>query len=371
MRADVLASATRFLQDPAVQSAALAKKVAFLESKGLTADEIGEALWRSKPAAAPGPDDAAAGPAAQQPPPPPQPYYHYPLQPAAPPLPPARPPAAWKDVVSGAVAFAGVSYGAFALAQPDGGPHPNFSADVRAAERRLDEQVRRAEEALGDVRRETEKIVASVAEQSERTTSALVALGETMAGLKESDERRDEEFEAFKRELEEIKAEIPTVRLSAGMAGVAGMAGAGKGGRRSSCWYSPPRTSRLIPSTLFDRTKESQTAVLHDLQAEVKSLKALLLNRRVGSVPGGAPAARSPSRTPSATGARTPQAGEKQADDRQPQQGTAFPYASGQAGFIPPWQLVDGGMGPKSETKTAMPLMLGAESEESDSIEAT
>jgi hypothetical protein len=43
-RSDLISSAIKFLQDPQVQQAPLAKRIAFLESKGLSQDEIQAAL---------------------------------------------------------------------------------------------------------------------------------------------------------------------------------------------------------------------------------------------------------------------------------------------------------------------------------------
>ncbi|KAJ2189184.1 peroxisomal membrane protein pex14, partial [Coemansia sp. RSA 353] len=48
LREDVIESAVRFLMDPKVNSSTLAKKVSFLESKGLTNAEIEDALARAK-----------------------------------------------------------------------------------------------------------------------------------------------------------------------------------------------------------------------------------------------------------------------------------------------------------------------------------
>jgi len=52
LREDVLASAVAFLQNPKVQESPLARRIAFLESKGLTADEVQEALRRANPSTA-------------------------------------------------------------------------------------------------------------------------------------------------------------------------------------------------------------------------------------------------------------------------------------------------------------------------------
>lgn len=99
-REELLASAVKFLQDPNVQSSPLAKKVAFLESKGLTADEIEEAMARAS--------GKALAPALPQ-----GPQGVYPpgtvvLQ--GPPVPP-RPRYDWRDLFIAAIMAGGVGYG--------------------------------------------------------------------------------------------------------------------------------------------------------------------------------------------------------------------------------------------------------------------
>lgn len=47
-RQSLINSAVNFLKDPNVQSSPLQKRVAFLESKGLTSEEIEEALRKAK-----------------------------------------------------------------------------------------------------------------------------------------------------------------------------------------------------------------------------------------------------------------------------------------------------------------------------------
>ncbi len=95
MRQDLIASAVKFLQDPKVQEAPLAKRISFLESKGLSSEEIKQALA---------------------------------TQAGAPPVPPPNYPSGlvvstqhrpdpwgWKDYTIGLVGLAGTGYGLFQL----------------------------------------------------------------------------------------------------------------------------------------------------------------------------------------------------------------------------------------------------------------
>lgn len=120
-RQQLVASAVRFLKDPKVQAAALTKKVAFLEKKGLTSTEIQEALAT---AAAPGSAGLAAENATTLSATPATPATS--MMPTAgginmvnlpPPPPPPPPPAklTWKDYFIAAVVIGGVSYGFLAL----------------------------------------------------------------------------------------------------------------------------------------------------------------------------------------------------------------------------------------------------------------
>ena len=48
LREELITPATKFLRDPKVSNSPLAKKIAFLESKGMTTAEIEEAMRRSR-----------------------------------------------------------------------------------------------------------------------------------------------------------------------------------------------------------------------------------------------------------------------------------------------------------------------------------
>lgn len=116
MREELITSAISFLSDPKVQSAPLAKKVSFLESKGMTSEEIEEAMARvngkssgtaattATPVSVP---QTGSGMMVQQ-----QPG----MAMAPPPLPP-RPAYDWRDIFIAAVLAGGVGYGVWTLAK--------------------------------------------------------------------------------------------------------------------------------------------------------------------------------------------------------------------------------------------------------------
>ena len=118
MREDLIQSAISFLTDPKVQSAALAKKVSFLESKGMTSEEIEEAMSRANGGA---PSTTATSSVASAPQVGAVAQY---AQPGAvqqqgmvgPPV-PARPKYDWRDVFIAAVLAGGATYGLWTLAK--------------------------------------------------------------------------------------------------------------------------------------------------------------------------------------------------------------------------------------------------------------
>lgn len=117
MREDIMASAVKFLQDPKVQTSSLGKKVAFLESKGLTSEEIEEAMSRANGAA---PSAPAAGAPVAGAPGGQMVQYGYPgpqgvmVAGVPPPLPQKYD---WKDMFIAAVVAGGFGYGMWQVAK--------------------------------------------------------------------------------------------------------------------------------------------------------------------------------------------------------------------------------------------------------------
>lgn len=115
MREELITSAISFLSDPKVQSAPLAKKVSFLESKGMTSEEIEEAMARAN-----GKSSGAVTTTTTTMPQPQQGAMMV-QQPGMvmqhpPPLPP-RPAYDWRDIFIAAVLAGGVGYGVWTLAK--------------------------------------------------------------------------------------------------------------------------------------------------------------------------------------------------------------------------------------------------------------
>ena len=104
-RADMIQSAVSFLADPKVQSSPISQRISFLESKGLTQQEIDLAMGQvGRAVAGPMGSTSAQGPYMQP----------YPMMPAYPPTKPQRD---WRDWFIMAVVSGTVVYGVISLAR--------------------------------------------------------------------------------------------------------------------------------------------------------------------------------------------------------------------------------------------------------------
>ncbi|ORX94694.1 hypothetical protein K493DRAFT_301906 [Basidiobolus meristosporus CBS 931.73] len=263
-REDVILSAVKFLKDPKVQSSALAKKVAFLESKGLTSAEIEEALSRVNGTATAGAPVVQAGAAA------PGPYVGPPVQYTIAPPPPVKS-LEWKDYFIAAVVAGGVGYGVYALAKKYisstfSGPS---QAELEAEKKKLDQQFQEASETLNTVKKDTQDVLKHVETQSTEVQTSLESMSAILSQLKSQDTDRDVELKTLREELEKVKNAIPE---------------------------------------MLEKQKDTQNGMLGDLQNELKSLKGLLLNRRTTApspVIGSSSAPATPAdESPEASGAR-------------------------------------------------------------------
>ncbi|KAI9266841.1 peroxisomal membrane anchor protein conserved region-domain-containing protein [Phascolomyces articulosus] len=247
MREDLIQSATSFLSDPKVQSATLAKKVSFLESKGMTTEEIEEAMGRVNGKSSGGGTStttAAAAPVAGVPAVAGQSVSQVPAGAIvqAPPV-PQRPNYDWRDIFVAAVLAGGVSYGIWTLAKKLLGPWFQVPTQKELDEdkEKLDAQFQAVEDSLNDLKKQTNDALSNVSTQSKKIDDSLSGLETVLKDLKQGDAERDQEFKNIKADVESLKELVPR---------------------------------------MLDRNKESQAGVMTDLQNEVKSLKSLLLSRR-------------------------------------------------------------------------------------------
>ncbi|KAJ3076618.1 hypothetical protein HDU98_001627 [Podochytrium sp. JEL0797] len=198
LREASVAMATNFLLDPSVASAPLAKRVAFLESKGVSGDEIKAAMQR-----------VGAGPSSA-PPLPPLPIQYQQVQPQR----------DWRDVSLALIGAAGFGFGVWHLAQTYILPHIEWPF-----KNALEDQITEISTALASA-------TATIQSQTE-------ALQQLLESTKQDQERSAEEIRVVREDLDSLKDMLP------------------------------------------DLVKQQQGDVsVKDLQAELKSLKNILLNRK-------------------------------------------------------------------------------------------
>ncbi|OJD39763.1 peroxisomal membrane anchor protein [Diplodia corticola] len=328
------------LHDPSVASAPVEKRIAFLQSKNLTQEEVDAALARAAgdgppPSAVSAPSGPPPAYGYQQPPPPPG-YGSYPGYWQQPPPPPPVPKRDWRDWFIMATVMGGVGYGLYFTAKRYIYPliAPPTPPQLEQDKKSIDESFEKAFALLDQLNTDTTALKASEEARTQRLDSAVTEMESVMDSLKDSLKRRD----ADSRRLED------DVR-----------------GLRD-----------LIPKAL-EAHKEGTDNRLKDLSQELKSLKTLVGNRMGSGVPstasrpasganmwgspaagvngnsGGvstsAPPAAAP---PAAAGGATTSAGETQQQDSSSSsaatptaQASSSPYArfSNGRAAIPAWQM--------------------------------
>lgn len=232
-RQELIRNAVSFLADPKIQSSPLTQRVQFLEAKGLTAPEIEEAMRQANRNQS---MQMVQGPVQQHIPygtgyGPPIPYAQSPVQPWD-----------WRDYFITAVVSGAITYGAVSLFRKYISPHLRPPSATAYEEDRdaLTAQFDAAEVLLKEIQADTAAVRVTVEEQKERVDKTTQEVQSIVTEMREGEAKTRDE-------LREIRDEINNVR-------------------------------EMLPK-MIDKTKESQTQSLAELQQELKSLKALLLSR--------------------------------------------------------------------------------------------
>ncbi|KAJ4305356.1 peroxisomal membrane protein pex14 [Kalmusia sp. IMI 367209] len=261
VREDLIVSAVSFLQDPSVANAPLEKRIAFLQSKNLTQEEIDVSLARasedpshpSSPAAQSSTPSNYAYRSPQSAPP----YASYPppgywQQPPPPPEPPKRD---WRDYFIMATVMGGISYGLYFTAKRYIMPliAPPTPPQLEQDKASIDESFKRAFDLLDQLNTDTSALKASEEARTTRLDGALGEMESVLASLKESSKRQGDDNRRIEDDVRGLRD--------------------------------------LIPKAL-DAQKDATDTRLKELSSELKSLKTLVGNRM------GAGAARPPATTP-------------------------------------------------------------------------
>ncbi|KAK4043158.1 peroxisomal membrane anchor protein conserved region-domain-containing protein [Parachaetomium inaequale] len=212
IREDLVASAAKFLQDPSVASSPVEKKVAFLQAKNLTQEEVSAALAQAGAAAPAQPYTPQTASAVAQPP---QYYGQYPPQ--YPPYgwqqPPPQPVPRrdWRDWFIMATVVSGVSYGLYSLGKRYVYPlvSPPTPERLEQDKKSIDEQFEKTFALVDQLAKDTEALKTAEKERTERLDTALTELETTISELKAANKRRDDESQRVRDDVQNLKDSIP------------------------------------------------------------------------------------------------------------------------------------------------------------------
>ncbi|KAJ9269808.1 peroxisomal membrane anchor protein conserved region-domain-containing protein [Paecilomyces variotii] len=213
-REELVSSAVTFLQDPSVASSPLEKRIAFLQSKNLTQEEIDLALARAgeDTASAVAPASTSQGYAPSQAVyrPPPQGYGYPPYGQWQPP-PPEVPRRDWRDWFIMATVMGGVGYGLYFVAKRYIAPliAPPPPPQLQQDKESIDEQFSRAFALIEQLSTDTASLKSAEEVRTERLDAALREVESVVSELKTSTRRRDEETRRISDEVRSLKDAIP------------------------------------------------------------------------------------------------------------------------------------------------------------------
>ncbi|KAL9078548.1 MAG: hypothetical protein Q9157_002539 [Trypethelium eluteriae] len=252
-REDIISSAV-VLQDPSVASAPLEKRIAFLQSKNLTQEEIDLSLARASEDASQSntatPPSSTNSPYSysHQPMRPPPPYGPYQAGYWPPPPPPEPPKRDWRDWFIMATVMGGVSYGVYFVAKRYIAPliAPPTPPQLETDKASLDASFARAFTLIEQLSTDTAALKASEEARTQRLDTALGELESVIGEFKEGSRRREEEGRRLGDEVRGLKD--------------------------------------LVPRALEAQGKEKDER-LRELGTELKSLKTLMGNRVGGAGP--------------------------------------------------------------------------------------
>lgn len=205
LREDLINNAVAFLVDPEIADKPLAKKVEFLESKELSAEEIEEALSRankhsgasssSSPAVGAGSSSGGSGASyvAYQRPPPPLPRRD------------------WRDYFVMATVAGGVAYGLYEVTRRYVVPLivPPTPSALETDKQALENEFARQEALLEQLQRDTEEIKQAEVQRSEQYETLFIEAKTVIDQLKAQAKEREHEVNTIKNQVESIRDALP------------------------------------------------------------------------------------------------------------------------------------------------------------------
>jgi len=210
IREDIVASAVTFLQDPSVAGSPIENRIAFLQSKNLTQEEIDTALARAGGESAPA-NYSNYAPQQQQVIRQPQPGYGAYQQPPWHQPPPEIPKRDWRDWFIMATVMGGVGYGLYFVAKRYVYPMiaPPTPPQLEQDKQAIDESFEKAFSLLDQLAKDTETLKSSEQARTERLDIALTEVETVISELKTASRRREEESRRMGDEVRGLKDLIP------------------------------------------------------------------------------------------------------------------------------------------------------------------
>ncbi|KAG9248746.1 peroxisomal membrane anchor protein conserved region-domain-containing protein [Calycina marina] len=208
IREEIVASAVTFLQDPSVTGSPLENRIAFLQSKNLTQEEVDAALARAGGESPPNYPNYAPRQVARQ-----QPAYgnhqQYSWQQA--PSPPDIPKRDWRDWFIMATVMGGVSYGLYFVAKRYVYPMiaPPTTPQLVQDKQAIDESFEKAFGLLDQLAKDTDALKVSEEARTERLDAALTEVESVIGELKSASKDREQESRRINDEVRGLKDLIP------------------------------------------------------------------------------------------------------------------------------------------------------------------
>lgn len=223
LREELIDNAVNFLKDPKVKDAPLAKRIAFLESKGLTQEEIQAALNSSKLSTP-----------------------HIPPRPVT-----KNTGTTWQDISLGILGISGIAYTIFCLAQSYFSAYFDFPTPQKLLKETEEQKqdLSTASKTLITVNNQTSQLIKVMESHALDVAKSLNTCHKTLSSLTESSEKAEKRVHEIEKELESIKEYIPKVSFM------------------------------FFYVQLLEKTQESQECIVQDLQNEIKSLKKILVSK--------------------------------------------------------------------------------------------
>ncbi|TVY20085.1 Peroxisomal membrane protein PER10 [Lachnellula arida] len=195
IREDLVSSAVTFLQDPSVAGSPIENRVAFLQSKNLTQEEVDAALARAGGESAPAPAN----------------FSNYAPQQQVQPPPPEVPQRDWRDWFIMATVMGGVGYGLYFVAKRYVYPiiAPPTEPQLQQDKQAIDEQFEKAFGLLDQLSKDTEELKTSEKTRTERLDVALTEVETVIGELKSASRRREDESRRMGDEVRGLKDLIP------------------------------------------------------------------------------------------------------------------------------------------------------------------